>query len=302
MENQEINLTLKTGLYSFIIMAFLFSGCASSADKLKASAEEPHAIYLKYPIVLVHGIARNDREKTVHPWGRIPETLREYNVQFYYGDTDAWGTIESNAELLKTTIDKILAKTKNEKVNIIAHSKGGIDSRYCIWKYQYGDRVASLTTISTPHHGSEIADLLYNSPIIHTATTRRRLKIIGEMFGDVHPDIYTLNYELTTWNMTKFNEDITLDKRVYYQSIYSTMAKASDDLLLSSTHNYIKKMSGNNDGLVSEKSAIWGNQTTKIPGSLSHEQIIGHNKNINNGIDVPAIYLEIITELSELGF
>ena len=40
---------------------------------------------------------------------------------------------------------------KNEKVNIIAHSKGGLDARYMISKLNMGEYVASLTMISSPH-------------------------------------------------------------------------------------------------------------------------------------------------------
>ena len=37
-----------------------------------------------------------------------------------------------------------------EKVNIIAHSKGGLDSRYMITHLGLADKVASLTTVATP--------------------------------------------------------------------------------------------------------------------------------------------------------
>ena len=47
----------------------------------------------------------------------------------------------------------------DKKIHIIAHSMGGLDSRYMISKLGMADRVLSLTTISTPHHGSPIADI-----------------------------------------------------------------------------------------------------------------------------------------------
>ena len=46
-------------------------------------------------------------------------------------------------------------------IHIIAHSMGGLDSRYLIADNpDLAARIASLTTLSTPHHGSPIADLL----------------------------------------------------------------------------------------------------------------------------------------------
>ena len=257
---------------------------------------------LHYPLVMVHGIARRDTDKYIHPWGRIPEFLQEIGVKPFFGNTDAWGGIESNAQLLKATIDKVLHTTNSEMVNILAHSKGGIDSRYCIWRYDYGDRVASLTTISTPHHGSEIADFLFHTMGSHTEAARKILIDFGRLFGDVHPDIYNVNQQLTTGQMKAFNETVGMDHRVLYQVMYTTMNKPTDDVTFFHSYNYLKKVSGDNDGLVSERSARWGNNITKIPGALSHEQIIDHGITKDLGIDTLYIYLDIINELIEKGF
>ncbi len=127
-------------------------------------------LQLKYPIVLVHGIIAHDRPSFNKFWGRIPQTLRETGTKVFFGNTDAWGDIKSNAKILKTSIDKILDETKSEKVNIIAHSKGGLDSRYFIWKYNYGDKIASLTTISTPHHARDYP--IYLQTKIYSLTDR----------------------------------------------------------------------------------------------------------------------------------
>ena len=55
---------------------------------------------------------------------------------------------------------EILRKTGAEKVNIIAHSKGGLDSRWAISKLGLAPHVASLTTINTPHRGCVFAQHL----------------------------------------------------------------------------------------------------------------------------------------------
>ncbi|GMO58183.1 MAG: hypothetical protein Ta2G_18260 [Termitinemataceae bacterium] len=259
-------------------------------------------INLKYPIILVHGIVAHDRGGIINYWGRIPEKLKEKNVDVYFGNTDSWGNFESNAEILKNTINRILLETKKEKVNIIAHSKGGIDSRYFIWKYDFGDKVASLTTISTPHHGSEIADLIYKQKIIHSGISKRVFDIFGKLYGDVNPDLYNVNYQLTTTNMKEFNENIGMDSRVYYQSIYTTMKNALDDLMFFCTYLYIKKISGENDGMVSEYSAKWGKNIIKIEGGISHAEILDYKKQKISGIDIPTMFLNIIDTLYQNGF
>jgi triacylglycerol lipase len=261
-------------------------------------------IYLKYPIVLVHGIACYDRKKLVNInfWGRIPETLRKYGIKVYFGNTDAWGTYESNSLMLKSTVEKILNETGTEKVNIIAHSKGGLDSRYLIWKYDFGSKIASLTTVSTPHHGAEIADLLYGQKIIHSSIAKKVLKILGKLYGDFNPDLYMVNYELTTERMRKFNEDVKPDQNVYYQSLYTTMKNSFDDIMFFYSYRYIEKLAGANDGLVSERSANWGNNVNKIDGGISHCEILDFKRRKISGVNIPNIYVKIARGLSKMGF
>jgi triacylglycerol lipase len=256
----------------------------------------------KYPIVLVHGIIAHDRPSILRYWGRIPDTLRETGARVFFGNTDSWGDYESNAKILKTTIDNILDETKSEKVNILAHSKGGLDARYFIWKYNYGDKIASLTTVSTPHHGAELSDLIIKQKIIHTRIAKKALKVFGKLYGDKNPDLFNLNYQLTTEYMKKFNDDVLMDDRVYYQCIYSTMKNSFDDLLFFNSYRYIKKISGDNDGFVSEYSAKWGHNVTKIEGGISHAEILDYNMRKLSGINIPDIFIKIANELSKKGF
>jgi triacylglycerol lipase len=256
----------------------------------------------QYPIVLVHGIVAHDREGLIHFWGRIPKTLEAHGVKVFFGNTDAWGSIVSNAEILKTTIDRILQETGSEKVNIIAHSKGGVDSRYLIWKYDYGDKVASLTTISTPHHGTEIADVLYGKEIVHTPIAKKAFAIFGELYGDKKPDLLSVGYELTTAKMKEFNEMVGMDSRVYYQSLYTTMKSSMDDLMFFNSYQYVKSIAGNNDGIVSEHSAQWGENVRKIGSGISHAEILDIKKRKIAGIHIPDIYVAIVDELAEKGF
>jgi triacylglycerol lipase len=256
----------------------------------------------KYPIVLVHGIIAHDRPGLIKFWGKIPDELRETGAKVFLGNTDAWGDYESNAKILKATIDKVLRETKSEKVNIIAHSKGGLDSRYLIWKYNYGGKVASLTTMSTPYRGAELADLIYRQNFFHSVIAKKAFMIFGKLYGDRNPDLFTSIYQLTTEYMRKFNNDVLPDDNVHYQSMYTVMRNPFDDLLFPLTSWYIKKVSGNNDGLVSEYSARWDNNTIKIAEGISHVEIHDIKMRKIAGINIPDIYKEIVNGLSERGF
>jgi len=262
----------------------------------------PEKIPLKYPVVFVHGVAVHDRTGAEKAWGRILEILKDMGIKVFLGNTDAWGDYESNAALLKKNIENILLETGKEKVNIIGHSKGGIDSRYLIWKYDFGAKVASLTTICTPHHGSEIADLLYKQKITHTKFTKKGLALFGKLYGDANPDLYSLNNQLTTANMKTFNENVIMDDRVFYQSFSTTMNYAFDDIRFFYSYLYIKKVRGKSDGVVSEYSTKWGSNIARIEGGISHAEIIDLKKKKISGIDIPAIYIKIIKELTEKNF
>jgi triacylglycerol lipase len=259
-------------------------------------------ISLQYPVVLVHGIIAHDRASSIKFWGRIPEVLMSRGVKVFLGNTDAWGGYDTNALLLKRTIENIISQTKTEKVNIIAHSKGGVDSRYLIWKHGFGDRVASLTTVCTPHHGSEIADLIYNKRITHKKFMRKALSAFGALYGDANPNLCKLIYQLTTARMKKFNEKITMDNNVFYQSLYTTIEDVSDIKIFPYSWSYIHKISGDNDGLVSECSAQWGDNITKIEGGISHVDILDVQAKEIAGINIPDIYVKMAQGLSERCF
>jgi triacylglycerol lipase len=260
-------------------------------------------------VVLVHGIAGNDKENSeteylgiLNYWGRIPAILQQAGIQVFFGNTGGWSTCETNAAMLKETIDTVLAETNSEKVNIIAHSKGGIDARYLIGKYNYGDKIASLITMATPHHGSEIADAIYNRGLIRTKLAQSFIKSYEKSNEDKSPDMYGVLYELTTEAMSHFNETVPMDERVYHLSFYVAMAESSTDRLMSATYRHIKKDGGgDNDGLVSTASAIWG-ESHRIAGNLSHRDIVDMKRKPIDGVDVPLVYLEIMRELEKKGF
>jgi len=259
-------------------------------------------IELKYPLILVHGIIAHDRTKYFNFWGRVPKTLKEKGIKVFLGNTDSWGSCETNAKILKENIDKILLETGSQKVNIIAHSKGGIDSRFLIWKYNYGGKIASLTTISTPHHGSELANLLFKQDILHKKIVKKALNIFGKLYGDTNPDLFNVNYQLTTDRMKEFNKNIIMDKNVYCQSLYTLMKKSFDDLMFYSSHCYLKKEIGENDGMVCEYSANWGENVKKIEGRISHAEILDYKQKNIFGTDIINIYLNIVKDLAEKGF
>ena len=257
-------------------------------------------IQLNYPIILVHGTGAKDSGLF---WGRIPKRLERSGLKVYFGNTDSWGSIESNARFLKTTVDKVLSECKCDKVNIIAHSKGGIDSRYLISSMNYGKNVASLTTISTPHSGSELVDYIVEKKSIYNPVARKIVNLVIKIYADKSPEPYKIISELTTQRMRNFNEQNPNREGIYYSSYHSFMRNSFDDLSYALSHWYLYKVAGRNDGIVSVNSAQWGEKfkifTGKKKNGISHSEIVDIKRKCISGIDIPEIYIEIVKELEK---
>lgn len=260
----------------------------------------------RYPLLMVHGVLFRDL-KYFNYWGRIPKELLRYGATIYYGNQEAVGTIEYNGHDIHRRIVEMLEETGSEKVNIIAHSKGGLDARYAIQHYGLGDRVASLTTISTPHRGCRFVDMLLG--VLPDGLVRFLDRVVNRAFGrlgDQNPDFYGAVHQFTTDHSARFNEEVVDDARVYYQSYVASMRSFLSDSLLSVPYLLIKPLEGQNDGLVSIESAKWGSFRGILASGgrrgVSHGDIIDLKREDYRGFDVVERYVGIVAELKKQGF
>lgn len=264
-----------------------------------------NACKTKYPLIMVHGIGFRDL-KYFNYWGRIPRILQKNGACVYYGHQKAWGTIEENAAAIAQTIDKALQETGADKVNIIAHSKGGLDSRYLISHLGYADKIASLTTMSTPHRGSELIPFLNKLPDGIYRWIAGLLDHSSAQLGDEHPDCYHASKQLDPAFCSRFNETTPDSPQVYYQSYASVMKNCFSDALLSVPYFFMKLLSHEpNDGLVTESSAKWGQFQGTLQSrkrGISHGDMIDLKREDIKGFDVLECYIQLVENLKEEGF
>ena len=273
-------------------------------EQLQNIRAESQSCATKYPLLLLHGIGFRDF-KLLNYWGRIPEILTRNGARIEYGKQQAWGSIENNAAEIKEQLLNWLEETGSEKVNIIAHSKGGLDARYMISSLGMADKVASLTTISTPHRGSELVDVLGK---MEENKYRKLCNSIDKTFrrlGDSSPDAYTSGKQLAPEYLEKFNEQNPDMPGVYYQSYASEMKNPTSHGLLSIPQAIMKWKAGNNDGLVTIESAKWGEFRGTIKSAnnrgISHADQIDMMRMDYDGFDIPEEYVKIVSELKEKG-
>lgn len=259
----------------------------------------------RYPLVLVHGVGFRDL-KYINYWGRIPKELIRNGATVYYGNQEAWGTIEYNAQDIKNKILHILKETGAEKVNIIAHSKGGLDSRYLISKLDMADCVATLTCMSSPHRGCKFVDLACKIPEKVYKAIAAFFDKRYKSFGDKNPDFYTASRQFATAHSKRFNEDVRDAEQVYYQSYASVMKSPFSDYILTIPYILARITDGENDGLVSVDSAKWGEfkgvLKNKYRRGISHGDIIDLRRDDYKKFDVIEHYVKIVSELKASGF
>lgn len=117
--------------------------------KRNLQRKEQRICSTKYPILMVHGVFFRDFEH-LNYWGRIPAELEANGAVICYGNHNSAAAVRDSAKELAERIHQIVIKTGCEKVNVIAHSKGGLDMRAAIALTDIAPYVASLTTINTP--------------------------------------------------------------------------------------------------------------------------------------------------------
>ena len=261
----------------------------------------------KYPILFLHGLCWRDCKKSNY-WGRIPNQLIKHGAVIFYGYNDSTSTIENSAYEIKLRIKEILKEHHCNKINIIAHSKGGLDARYLISKLNMSKHIASLTTISTPHRGSEFSDFIYNLPKVFFKIFCFVVNTYSLFIGSKSPDIKNGIYQTTTSYCKEFNFNVKDKRCVYYQSYFSTMKYPICDIIMMIPYMIMRlKTNERIDGLSTISSAKWGRdfhiiEKDKGIRGISHADIIDLRRANIDSFNITNIYIDIVKDLKNKGY
>lgn len=232
-------------------------------------------------------------------WGRIPAVLRQCGATIYLGGQDAYGSIENNAAKLAEVVDQALAQENASRVNIIAHSKGGLEARYLVSSLQYADKVASLTLLAAPNRGATGAETTLTWRGFRLWARRNDKAWLKQ--GDRNPDTLLATEQLTANYLRTFNQENPDADGVYYQSWGAHINKDKSDRIMAFSSWLFYRGKMDNDGLVTPESARWG----KYRGTLvnvSHRALVDAY-----GYDFPnfqptVFHMRLVRELAEMGF
>lgn len=275
--------------------------------RLNAKRSGAKVCKTKYPLLMVHGVFFRDF-RYLNYWGRIPNELIKNGAAVYYGRQQSAESVEECGREIAEQIQKIIKETGCEKVNIIAHSKGGLDARAAISRYGAAPYVASLTTINTPHKGCLFADyLLHTIPEGVKISVAKTYNTALKKFGDTSPDFISAVSDLTAENCRKFNDETPDICDILYESVMSCCRTASGGRFpLNISYNLVKHFDGKNDGLVAIESAAWGSSSILLEPpkkrGISHGDMIDLNRENIDGFDVREFYVQLVSNLKLRGY
>ncbi len=237
----------------------------------------------RYPILLVHGLGIKDM-LFIKSFGQIDAHLCSQGYAVYTSKIDAFGTIEGNAAQLQAEILRILRQEQAEKVNLIAHSKGGLDARCMLANPGMAAQVASLTTLCTPHRGTPVAARLLRYPRCLVKYATFLIDAAFKLLGDNAPDSYVVCQQLAS--AEPLGNPGLCQPGILCQSFSSTKRKAADNAT---------------DGMVPRDSAMFGvYRGDCLDEPLSHAQIVDFRTPRQKKEKVYAFYSKLCAELAAM--
>ena len=217
---------------------------------LTDAISESREVFVGRPVLFVHGIF-SLAEDIENSEGFQTFSADHYAVTVEYADSKAqtfFGNIPLFSGRLEQRIAGLKEETGAEKVDIVAHSMGGLVSRYYIEKQGGRDDVGKLIMVQTPNHGSEWADLRallgYASDFKKAytlATTFGLTTVIDVVADELIPSTYNyaVEFGLDQYDTTaagqmapyhQFIVDLNGNERPYSSDFYMSQGLVTDKI------------------------------------------------------------------------
>jgi pimeloyl-ACP methyl ester carboxylesterase len=150
-------------LFSFIITLVIPSAESQNEDPL--------------PVLLIHGYYEGPEVWEAWLNELQNDGITAEAVEFEFDDQ--CGTSASHAQELVEIVNRFKDDRQVDKINIVAHSKGGLDARLYLANDLSNTDIANLIMIGTPNHGSP---LVWGVSLINPFTVPTLMLPIAERF------------------------------------------------------------------------------------------------------------------------
>ena len=300
-----------------------------------STSEAPKRRGPPYPIVLAHGIIGWDSfaglEFATYFYG-VKAHLEALGHVVETPAIDPLNDSTYRGKQLLAHVEALLARTGSAKVNLIAHSQGGLDAR--VVAALRPDLVASVVTLSTPHRGTLLADIalgLAPTPFGEAAVDELAKLLLGGLYAQVTDETSLTRAlgDFTTTGSAAFNARYPDAPGVYYASVAGRSASHATDgdcraddpqpftqrfddtldlldipllgsalILSGGLDNYAS------DGITRVRDARWGRFWGCVPADHFDEigQILGDPPGLGNDWDHRSFYADVAAKLRALGF
>jgi triacylglycerol lipase len=250
---------------------------------------------LRAPIVLVHGLMGFGRMRVAGMtlasyFPGIVEALEAAGNRVLVPALSPTHGVETRARELKAFL---LKHSPTEPVHLIAHSMGGLDSRYMISRLGMADHVLTLITLGTPHRGTAFADWGVET---FSWVVQPVLKMMGIPYQAFH--------DLTTAQCQAFNAAVPDAPHVRYFSVagrFHGSWRAPEWLI---PHQIVLRNEGPNDGVVSVDSARYGETFDVWDGDhlslVNWPHLLASNRTWHR--DPTPRYAALVQKLADMGY
>lgn len=261
VKNAEFNviiifaIVIMVGTVLFFYPAYGQVSNTSNSATASTNGSEP------LPVLLIHGYMLD-----ASVWKKWEDLLKKDNIPafpitFSQSD-DKCGSAAEHAMELSDQIGDIKDKTGQNKVNIVGHSKGGLDAR--VYLANNTQEVANLIMIGTPNAGSPLAE---NNDICAPAVYDLRPGAPSTEVGqNQNTDYYTI---ASDWRPEAGNCDLSMFSSAQ-KGGYDMLPKPNDGMVpLSSVEslNYTKSLG--------HSSSCHSNLLSEYEYGLAKEIILG---------------------------
>lgn len=151
MVNKKFVIVIAIAIATIAIGVAIFASLANRPPQTSIAGGNPSS-----PVLLIHGLAED-----ASIWKKWEELLTNDGIQYYtitfQESDDKCATALAHALELGKRVDGILSNSQDHsQVNIVGHSKGGIDAR--VYLANGTKSVANLIMIGTPNSGTPMAE------------------------------------------------------------------------------------------------------------------------------------------------
>jgi len=180
------------------------------------------------PVILIHGYKENS-----NIWSIWENLLYQNNIPYCtvsfqqsidpLSDYDACGSAADHAQDLAKIVQYVKQMTGQDKVNIVGHSKGGLDARVYLANTNTPD-VANLIMIGTPNAGGLLADFNYFDTCTPAAWDLTSNATDTKAVQNTHTNYYTIAGVCSLWPVPNdvFVAESSVDSLSYATSLGNT--------------------------------------------------------------------------------